>query len=94
MMRDRQVALIFLSLALFLMLLWALAPLTARLAQQKEIASLLSERRRVRQENTRLRRENRGLRKDPEYIEWMARRELGLIKSDEEAFVVIGPSKN
>ncbi len=75
------------------MFLWALAPVTTRLTQQEEIAALLGERGRVRRENARLRRENQKLRNDKRYIEWMGRKELGLIKPDEEAFVVIGPRR-
>ena len=42
----------------------------------------------VRSENARLREEARRLREDPEAIEDLARRELGLIKPGEQLFII------
>ena len=42
----------------------------------------------VRADNARLREEGRRLREDPDAIEELARRELGLIKPGEQLFIV------
>ena len=69
--------------------LWALSPIRVRLEQQRELNGLLKDKERLAGDNARLRDEIFRLELSPGYIEWLARKELGLIKSDEEAFVVI-----
>ena len=86
-MTDRQKILLSLAvLVLFSMLLFILFS-DRGLA---DLVSLKSERDRLRQENMRLKEENDALyraierlRNDPEYIESVARKELGMIKKDE-----------
>lgn len=74
---------------LILMALWAISPLATRIKQQRELAALSKERARVRQENKHLRAEIKKLRGDKDYWEALARRNLGYVKADEEAYVVI-----
>lgn len=69
--------------------LWAISPVRERLNQNRQLASLVSERHRVESENAGLGDEISRLRSDTAYIELQARKQLGLIKSDEEAFLVI-----
>ena len=53
--------------------------------QQRELASSIAE---LKRENTGLRDHARQLREDPQTIEHLARRELGLIKPGEKLFII------
>ena len=61
-----------------------LATLRAR-RQYDELAGIIA---RQRAENARLRAEARRLREDPEAIEEIARRDLGLIRPGEKVFII------
>lgn len=64
-----------------------------RLDQGQEIRALKQERGRNVRANKLLKKDIERLKGDPLYIELLARKDLGLIKSDEEAFIVISPDK-
>lgn len=72
--------------------LWAVSPLGERLKQQSEIRALKEEKQALVRENRKLKTDILKLKKDPARIEWLARKNLGLIKGDEEAYVVIDRS--
>jgi len=77
-------------LLLFLILVvlaWSIYPLKHRYQQKRQIGSLEKELKNVRQENKVLQSEVDRL-KSPDYIEILARKNFGLIKPDEEAYVV------
>ena len=58
------------------------------LRARRQYEQLVLERERLRVENARLRAEARRLREDPGAIEGIARRELGLIRPGETAFII------
>jgi cell division protein FtsB len=62
--------------------------LEALLRAREEYRSLETSLARMRTENARLREEGRQLREDPDAVEEIARRELGLIKPGEKLFIV------
>lgn len=68
---------------------WALSPVSARMQQHETINSLTSKLSRTKKENNLLRVNIRKLENSPTYWEWLARTDLGLVKPDEEAYVVI-----
>lgn len=68
---------------------WAAAPLTVRVSQNSSLAALDEKRQRVRNDNRQLRQEIAKLKSDEEHWETLARRQMGYIRSDEEAYVVI-----
>ncbi len=82
---------VFALVGLFILLtiLWSVSPLAARLKQGRELASLEKQYSDAENENRDLRNEIKKLRGDQGYIEKLARTNLGMIKSDEEAYVLI-----
>ena len=88
-LRDRQITLFLLTITILATSLWAISPVRERLNQNRQLASLVSDRHRVESENAGLGDEISKLENDPAYIELQARKQLGLIKSNEEAFIVI-----
>jgi len=80
-------------LAVFIAALWAASPLSIRLEQHKELDKLTKDLTRVNRDNRRLKTDIHNLKESPDYIEWLARKDLGLIKPDEDAFVVIESRK-
>lgn len=92
-LRDIKITRIFIVIAFFIAALWAAAPLSIRLAQQKERLSLSNDLTRVKSQNSLLRRDVLNLKDSPAYIEWLARKDLGLVKPDEDAYVVINARK-
>ncbi len=90
-LRPRLYGLLVLAL-LFLVLLWCLEPAQQWLRQRKEISLLNQRITQLKKENSKLEEEKAKLNTD-EYVEQVARKELGLIKQGEEAYVVIPPSR-
>ena len=68
---------------------WSFSPLSARLQQEHELATLQRKKAHYQKENKKLKIEIARLKKDPEHIEMLARKNFGFIKSGEEAYVVI-----
>ncbi len=91
---KQKILLAFSILTLFLMLLFILFSDRGL----SDLFTLKSERDRLQQENVRWKSENdtlyrtiKRLRNDPQYIESVARKELGMIKEDE---VILKPGKS
>ena len=91
--RESKITRVFILIAFFIAALWAASPLSIRLAQQKQLLSLSNDLTRVKSQNSGLRKDVLNLKDSPEYIEWLARKDLGLIKPDEDAYVVINARK-
>ncbi len=72
---------------------WAASPVQNRFAQRIEIDSLTKGIALRSGDNQQLRDEIKKLRNDPHYIELLARKDLGLIKEGEKAYVVIEPDE-
>lgn len=79
------------ALTVGLIVLWSITPLKNLLDQEAQIRTLRTEKKKTQRANNKLRRGITSLRKDPDHIEMLARRRLGLIKTDEVAYVVIEP---
>ena len=62
--------------------------LLAMIQARQEVRALEQSLAEVRAENTRLRDEARRLREDPQAVEDLARRELGLMKPGEKLFII------
>ena len=62
--------------------------LLAMIQARQEFRALVQSLAEVRAENTRLRDEARRLREDPQAVEDLARRELGLMKPGEKLFII------
>jgi cell division protein FtsB len=69
--------------------------LMATIRARREYTELAAQIARTRGENARLREVARGLREDPNAIEELARRELGLIRPGETLFIIkdVAPAK-
>lgn len=72
---------------------WAASPIQKRFAQKIEIDSLTKDKALRSGGNRELRDEIKKLRHDPQYIELLARKDLGLIKKGEKAYIVIEPDE-
>ena len=77
------------SVAFFAIMAWALAPITVSFSQKSELTALRQNKGRIRAENRQLRIEIKKLKGDKQYWETLARRNMGFVKSDEEAFLVV-----
>ncbi len=64
-----------------------------RLDQGQEIQALKQEQSKNIRANELLKKDIKRLKWDPLYIELLARKDLGLVMRDEEAFLVISPDK-
>jgi cell division protein FtsB len=91
--RDSKITRVLIVIAILGAALWAASPLSIRLAQQKQMLSLSNDLNRVKTQNSLLRKDVHNLKDSPAYIEWLARKELGLVKPDEDAYVVINARK-
>lgn len=80
---------LFLAIVVLASVFWSLSPLKQRLEQGREIFRLKKEIAVTRLEKLRLYEEIKKLKTDKFYIEEIARKKLGLIKPDEEAYVVV-----
>jgi cell division protein FtsB len=87
--RRKQLKTALVVLLLALATAWAISPITTRVQQQKEIASLERQKKQVKRNNQQLRTNIKKLKADPTYWEVLARTNMGYIKGDEEAYVVI-----
>jgi len=86
--RVVQYTLLFLGCLLFLDALVGEKGLVENLKARQQYQSLARSLERLKGENERLQREVELLRKDPDTIESIARRELGLMKPGEKLFIV------
>ncbi len=75
------------ALGFLLLLVWAIFPLKYRMEQRKEAANYERKIEALRKENESLKREISRLKSD-DYIEELARKELGLAKPGEEVYLV------
>lgn len=78
---------LFLLSFFLVVLFWSIYPLKERLDQQREIKNLNAKLVRLKKEN-RVLKDDLGKLKRDEYIELLARKEFGLIKPGEEAYLV------
>jgi cell division protein DivIC len=72
------------------LLAWSLLPLGQRLEREEEVRELEQKVAALREENQALREEIAHLKSD-EYVEKLAREELGLVKEGESAYLVVPP---
>ena len=86
--RLLQYLLVFVSCVLVVDAIVGEKGLIAMIKAREQYRALEDSLARSRSENSRLREEARRLREDPEAIEDLARRELGLIKPGEKLFIV------
>lgn len=87
--RLRTESLILFCLVLTVVaLVWSLYPLKARLEQKEKIDKLSGELSSLKQENKSLKEDVDKLNKD-DYLEYLARKDLGLVKPGEEGYLVI-----
>ena len=86
--RAAQYLLIFIATVLVIDALVGDRGLLAMIEKRQEFRTLEQSLNRVRGDNARLRDEARHLREDPDAIEDIARRELGMIKPGEKLFIV------
>ncbi len=68
---------------------WSYSPIKTRMAQRRQIERLKDQLVQEHKENEKLTVELERLRGDSEYIESIARQKLGMVKVDEEGYVVI-----
>lgn len=80
---------LFLAVIVVAVLVWAFSPLPTKLKQEQQIAKLKKELRQEQARNKALQREISKLKNDKSYIEQVARKTLGLVKPDEEAYLVV-----
>jgi len=83
-MKKLLLAVIFVAV-----LVWALSPLPTKLRQERQIAKLKKELKQEQVKNKALQQEISRLKNDKSYIEQVARKSLGLVKPDEEAYLVV-----
>jgi cell division protein FtsB len=83
-----HVLLVFVAAVLVIDALVGERGLLAMLETRREFAELSADLTRARGENARLREQARRLREEPDAIEEIARRELGLIKPGETLFII------
>ena len=83
-----QYGLLFLGCLLFLDALVGEKGFVENLKARQQFQAIERSLGRLKDDNTRLRKEVELLRKDPETIEGIARRELGLMKPGEKLFIV------
>jgi cell division protein FtsB len=86
--RLAQYSLVFVGCVLVVDALVGEKGLLAMVKAREEYRTLEQALRTTRSENARLREEARRLREDPEAIEEIARRELGLLRPGEKLFIV------
>ena len=86
--RFVRFALIFMTSVVLVDALVGEKGLLATIRAGREYAELAGQIARMRSENARLRETARALREDPDMIEDLARRELGLIKRGEMVFII------
>jgi cell division protein FtsB len=86
--RLLQYLLVFVSCVLVVDAIVGEKGLIAMIKAREQYQALEDSLARARSENNRLREEARRLREDPEAIEDIARRELGLIKPGEKLFII------
>ena len=92
--RLLQYVLVFVSFVLVVDAIVGEKGLIAMIKAREQYQALEDSLARARSENARLREEARRLREDPEAIEDIARRELGLMKPGEKLFIIkdVGPA--
>jgi len=81
---------ILIVMAAVALLAWSLLPLGQRLEREEEVRELEQKVAALREENRVLREEIAHLKSD-EYVEKLAREELGLVKEGESAYLVVPP---
>lgn len=80
---------LFLAVIVIVVLVWAFSSLPTKLKQEQQIAKLKKELREEQARNKALQQEISKLKNDKAYIEQIARKTLGLVKPDEEAYLVV-----